>query len=96
MFTIGMARLNGAGGIGRLQRTTQSRSMVGKGQITEGDDASAHAQGKINEFTTSGTLDFVEGDATTAYGGALTSAIRRVWYLRGENALLVWDRLSRL
>jgi hypothetical protein len=66
----------------------------GKGQVTTGEAASARAQGRITQFTTSKNINFVEGDATSAYGGALTSAIRRIWYLRDKNAILVWDKIE--
>ena len=50
--------------------------------------------GKITAFSTTPQLDYVEGDATPAYGGALTQAVRKVWYLRGVNAAVVVDALA--
>lgn len=66
----------------------------GQGQVIEGDSASSKAQGQITRFSSSSDIDFGEGDATKAYGGALSSAIRRIWYLRAKNAVLVWDKLD--
>lgn len=50
--------------------------------------------GKITAFSTTAALDYTEGDATLAYAGALSSAIRKVWYVRDQNAVVVIDRLA--
>lgn len=50
--------------------------------------------GKITAFSTTSALDYAEGDATLAYGSALSSSIRKVWYLRDQNAVVVIDRLA--
>jgi hypothetical protein len=84
----------------RWYRQTSAHNAItfdgGKGQIVEGESASMQAKGHIKQFTTGVDLDMAEGDATDAYGGALTKAIRRIWYLRDMNVLVVWDRLSSL
>jgi hypothetical protein len=64
----------------------------GQGQVVF-EEANRHAPGAIvrAEFKTS--HDVVTGDATAAYGGALTQAVRSLVYLR-PNLLLVHDRLA--
>lgn len=66
----------------------------GKGQVTEGEVESARAQGRITRFTTSENVDFVEGDATQAYGGKLTRAYRKLWFVRGQQAIVILDDLA--
>lgn len=66
----------------------------GKGQLTSGYREQLQHNGKITGFSTQPTWDYAEGDATPAYAGQLTSAKRQVWYLRGQNAILVRDKLS--
>lgn len=51
------------------------------------------AKGKIIQFETTPDVDFVTGDATQAYGGALTRAVRSLVYLR-PGTLLVFDSLA--
>lgn len=51
------------------------------------------AKGKITQFETTPALDWVTGDATQAYGGALTRAVRSMVYVR-PGTLLVFDSLS--
>ncbi|NHZ79867.1 DUF4962 domain-containing protein [Massilia sp. CCM 8695] len=50
--------------------------------------------GAISNFRTTATLDSVTGTATAAYGSALDSAVRQVWYLRQKNVVVVRDKLS--
>lgn len=64
----------------------------GVGQVAEGRD-NITRNGSITAFSTTTALDYAEGDATPAYAGQLTSAIRKVWYLRGSNAIVVLDKL---
>jgi hypothetical protein len=66
----------------------------GKGQVTEGEAESARAQGRITRFTTSENIDFVEGDATQAYGGKLTKAYRKLWYVRSQQAIVIRDDIA--
>lgn len=66
----------------------------GKGQVTEGYEATLKAQGKLTRFEPGPDIDFVEGDATKAYGGALNKAIRKLWYIRSEQSIVVVDDLS--
>ncbi|HEU4852389.1 MAG TPA: heparinase II/III family protein [Telluria sp.] len=79
-------------------RTTKAHNAItyngGIGQPTDGNTVNLFRTGKITAFSTTPALDFAEGDATPAYGGALTSAKRKVWYLRNQNAVLVHDKVS--
>lgn len=51
------------------------------------------AKGKITQFATTSAFDLVTGDATQAYGGALTRAARSMVYIR-PGTLLVFDSLA--
>lgn len=51
------------------------------------------AKGKITKFERNEIFDLVTGDATQAYGGALSRAVRSMAYVRPD-ALLVFDSLS--
>lgn len=51
------------------------------------------AKGKITQFETTAAYDLVTGDATQAYGGALTRAVRSMVYVR-PGVLLVFDSLA--
>ncbi len=64
------------------------------GYTTAGYTKTLVDNGKINSFSTSTTVDFVEGDATAAYSGALSSAVRKLWYLRSIDAVVVLDKVS--
>jgi hypothetical protein len=66
----------------------------GKGQVTTGYREQLQRNGRISGFSTQPGWDYAEGDATPAYAGQLSSAKRQVWYLRGQNAILVRDKLS--
>lgn len=79
-------------------RQTKSHNAItfdnGVGQLIDGGLNNLTRTGKITAFSTSATLDYAEGDATPAYGGLLTSAIRKVWYMRGQDAVVVLDKLT--
>lgn len=71
----------------------------GIGQVTGGYTPQGYNKqmtfgGKINAFSSSALLDYVEGDATPTYDGALTKAVRKLWYLRGQDAVVVLDTLA--
>ncbi|QKJ66857.1 heparinase II/III family protein [Deefgea piscis] len=66
----------------------------GKGQIVDDDMGGMAAKGKITQYQFAGNIDMVEGDATQAYGGQLSQALRRIWYLRDQNLIVVWDKLK--
>lgn len=67
----------------------------GKGQAVTGYREQLQRNGKITGFSAQASYDYVEGDATAAYGGQLTMAKRQVWHLRNAgNAMLVRDRLA--
>ncbi|MFC0132727.1 heparinase [Massilia eurypsychrophila] len=66
----------------------------GKGQDNSGYREQLQRNGRITGFSTQSNWDYAEGDATPAYAGKLRSAKRQVWYLRGQNAVLVRDKIS--
>lgn len=61
----------------------------GQGQVHD----TMTAKGNITQFGTTPVYDLVTGDATVAYGGALTQAVRSMVYLR-PNTLVVYDALA--
>ena len=61
------------------------------GQGQTGEDAKAN--GGISLFRHDDRMDVATGDATAAYGGALTEAHRTLVYLRERDLVLVLDRL---
>lgn len=79
-------------------RQTKAHNAItfnnGVGQIIDQNTQNLSKNGKITAFSTTPTLDYAAGDATPAYGGALSSAVRKVWYLRGQDAVVVVDKLS--
>ncbi|GJJ04893.1 oligo alginate lyase [Duganella rhizosphaerae] len=79
-------------------RATKSKNAVtfdgGQGQRTEGYSDPMVRNGKVVGFSSSTTMDFVEGDATPAFAGALTKARRQIWYLRSQDAFVVYDKLA--
>lgn len=79
-------------------RQTRSHNGItydgGIGQATDGNTVNLTRNGKIIAFTTTSALDYAEGDATPAYEGALSTARRKVWYLRNQNAAVVMDTLA--
>lgn len=66
----------------------------GIGQKVDGVGSALSWNGKVTAFSTTPTLDFTAGDASAAYPGNLTSAIRQVWYLRTQDVIVVRDKLS--
>jgi hypothetical protein len=79
-------------------RQTRSQNAVtfdgGKGQVVGGYREQLLHNGKITAFSSQPDYSHAEGDATPAYGGQLTLARRQVWYLRGQDAVLVRDRMA--
>lgn len=61
----------------------------GQGQLHD----TMAAKGKITHFEHASAYDVVTGDATQAYGGALTRAVRSMVYVR-PGVLLVFDSLT--
>jgi len=55
---------------------------------------SRSAQGKITNFARCGDYDMTTGDATKAYQGALTKAVRTITYVRPDLALIYDDLAS--
>ena len=78
-------------------RQTKAHNAVtydgGIGQLVSGNTENLKRNGKITAFSTTSTLDFAEGDATAAYGPVTSSAKRKVWYLRGQDAVVVQDKM---
>lgn len=66
----------------------------GIGQDVTGNTATLAKNGKVTAFSTTSALDYAEGDATPAYGAAVKSALRRIWYLRGQDAVIVQDKIT--
>ena len=79
-------------------RQTKSANSItfdsGVGQMVSGYRETLVRNGAITSFSTTPALDYVAGNATAAYGGALSSAVRQLWYLRSSDAVLVRDKLS--
>lgn len=80
-------------------RTTKAHNAItfdgGLGQTVAASSVDTmNATGRINAFSTSSVMDYIEGDATKAYGSQLSSAVRKVWYLRTMNAVVVQDLLK--
>jgi hypothetical protein len=77
---------------------TKSQNAItydgGIGQVTTGYREQLQHNGKIVGFAAQPTYDYAEGDAQRAYGGALTTAKRQLWYLRTINAVLIRDKLA--
>lgn len=61
----------------------------GQGQLHDTMDA----KGRITRFEHHADYDLATGDATAAYGGALTRAVRSIVYLRPDT-VLVYDSLA--
>ena len=79
-------------------RQTRAHNAItfdnGLGQVIDGFAEPLRANGKITAFSTSADVDYAEGDATSAYGGRLTLALRRIWYLRSDDLIVIQDKLS--
>jgi len=66
----------------------------GKGQIFfEGTDYKKMGYGKVLKYAGDKSYDLATGDATQAYDGALTQALRSIVYLR-PNIVVVHDKLA--
>jgi hypothetical protein len=63
----------------------------GQGQLVY--EQNGYGPGALTRFEHAGAWDLVQGDATAAYGGALTDARRALVYLRPDR-ILVYDRLA--
>ncbi len=63
------------------------------GQQITGNTENLVRNGKITAFSTTPSMDFVEGDAQLAYGAVVSVAKRQVWYLRNTNAVVVRDKM---
>jgi hypothetical protein len=75
---------------------TRSKNAItydgGKGQLFfEQDDKEGY--GGVTRFASAPGYDIVSGDATRAYGGAVTAALRTLVYLRPD-VVVVYDRLA--
>jgi len=78
-------------------RTTKAHNAItydgGVGEPVDGNTINLTRTGRINAFSTTATMDYAEGDATAAYAGALSTAVRKLWYLRTQDAIVVQDKL---
>ena len=63
----------------------------GQGQLVY--EQNGYGPGAVTRFEHTPAYDIVQGDATAAYGGALTDARRSLLYLRPDR-ILVYDRLA--
>jgi hypothetical protein len=79
-------------------RRTQAHNAItfdgGQGQQPENADRGMAARGRLLDVKLGGETDSAEGDATAAYGGALTRARRKVWYLREADLVVVRDSIA--
>ncbi|MGZ3180897.1 MAG: heparinase II/III domain-containing protein [Telluria sp.] len=66
----------------------------GVGQLVAGNTINLTRDGRITAWMPGAAVDAVAGDATHAYDPGVRSAVRRLWYLRGPNAVLVQDSLA--
>ena len=76
--------------------TTKAKNAItydgGQGQVFYEKDGKM-GYGRVTNFSNTATKDIVSGDATAAYGGALSKAQRSMVYLR-PNLVLVYDNLA--
>jgi len=63
----------------------------GQGQLVY--ESNGYGPGAVTRFEHTSAYDIVQGDATAAYGGALTDARRSLLFLRPDR-ILVYDRLA--
>lgn len=79
-------------------RQTKSHNAItvdnGIGQNIAGYEETLSNNGKVTDFSSNADMDYAAGDATASYGGLLTSAIRKIWYLRAADAVVILDHLS--
>ena len=77
---------------------TKSQNAVtfdgGKGQVVTGYREQLQRNGRVTGFSAQSSYDYAEGDATPSYGGQLTMAKRQIWYLHGQDAMVVRDKLQ--
>lgn len=66
----------------------------GIGQMVGGYGEMFARNGRITSFSSFPDVDYVAGEATPSYGGALTAALRRVWYLRKLDQVVIFDQVS--
>ena len=59
----------------------------------QGQDRGWHAQGQVSRFVHGESFDFVHADATKAYGGRLSKAVRRVVHVR-PGVFVILDDLA--
>lgn len=70
-------------------KSTNCITVNGEGQVPH----SAAAVGRIADFATSTRFDYVVGDASQAYGGRLTSFLRRVLFIKPD-FIVIFDTLE--
>jgi hypothetical protein len=84
-------------------RQTRAHNAVtfdgGIGQATGGYTPLGYTKqmvygGRIMAFSSTTATDYVEGDATATYDGALSTAVRKLWYLRKQDAVVILDSLA--
>ncbi len=75
------------------RRTSAHNAITFDGGQGQGD-ASRAASAKLTRYEDGGAYAIVSGDATAAYGGALTTAQRTLVYLRESNTLVIRDHLA--
>lgn len=78
-------------------RQTRAHNAItfdgGQGQVLQKAGDAAAAPGRIVDFHHSEKVDWVTGDSTKAYSGAVTQSLRTLVYLR-PNYLVVYDALA--
>ena len=79
-------------------RQTKSSNGItfngGLGQAVGGYAEMMANNGRIVSYSASNSVDYVAGDATAAYAGALTQALRRMWYVRTSDVIVIQDKLA--
>lgn len=79
-------------------RQTKAHNAVtyngGIGQLITGNVENLVRNGMIVGFSASKNIDFAEGNAQPAYGSAVSTARRQLWYVRNSNAVVVRDILA--
>lgn len=66
----------------------------GLGQEVAGYEVPYIRNGKIVSYGVSPGIEYMAGDATAAYGGLLTKASRKLWYLRKSDVIVVHDQMA--
>ncbi|WP_229419188.1 DUF4962 domain-containing protein [Pseudoduganella dura] len=79
-------------------RQTKAHNAItydgGVGQLITGYRETKANNGKVVSFSDTGAIGYVAGLAEAAYGKALTKAERRLWYVRGSDAVIILDQLA--